>query len=206
MYAARLSQARVAHIVFGLGTYFGCLAFDRLMGTEDSPDIVRKRAQQLRETLTELGPSFIKAGQVLANRPDIVREDYMNELCILQVRLHLRCSCVCVYMWDPIMAPAIVWQVHPFAALLSELSTVLHPAGATYALVLSELLPMDSPAWCNCWQQSSLSFAATVAPSRRNGWLEVWAAVGVRSLGKQQCPGNLHVTSKLGAVVVQQCR
>jgi predicted unusual protein kinase regulating ubiquinone biosynthesis (AarF/ABC1/UbiB family) len=31
-----------------------------------------------------LGPSFIKAGQVLANRPDIVREDYMNELCTLQ--------------------------------------------------------------------------------------------------------------------------
>lgn len=37
-----------------------------------------------RETLTYLGPSFIKAGQVLASRPDIVREDYMNELCTLQ--------------------------------------------------------------------------------------------------------------------------
>ena len=34
--------------------------------------------------LTALGPSFIKAGQVLASRPDIVREDYMNELCTLQ--------------------------------------------------------------------------------------------------------------------------
>lgn len=34
--------------------------------------------------LTDLGPSFIKAGQVLASRPDIIREDYMNELCILQ--------------------------------------------------------------------------------------------------------------------------
>lgn len=31
-----------------------------------------------------LGPSFVKAGQVLANRPDILREDYMNELCVLQ--------------------------------------------------------------------------------------------------------------------------
>ena len=38
------------------------------------------------ETLTALGPSFIKAGQVLASRPDIIREDYMNELCVLQVR------------------------------------------------------------------------------------------------------------------------
>jgi predicted unusual protein kinase regulating ubiquinone biosynthesis (AarF/ABC1/UbiB family) len=78
-------QARVAQIVTGLGTYFGCLAYDRLTGTEDNTETVRRRAQQLRETLTDLGPSFIKAGQVLANRPDIVREDYMNELCILQV-------------------------------------------------------------------------------------------------------------------------
>ena len=34
--------------------------------------------------MTALGPSFIKAGQVLASRPDIVREDYMDELCVLQ--------------------------------------------------------------------------------------------------------------------------
>ena len=45
---------------------------------------VKKRATQLRDLLTRLGPTFIKAGQVLANRPDIVREDYMNELCVLQ--------------------------------------------------------------------------------------------------------------------------
>ena len=37
-----------------------------------------------RRTLTRLGPSFIKAGQVLASRPDIVRADYMEELCTLQ--------------------------------------------------------------------------------------------------------------------------
>jgi hypothetical protein len=79
------AQARISHITWGLGSYFACLAYDRFMGTEDSPDTVKRRAQQLRETLTELGPSFIKAGQVLANRPDIVREDYMNELCTLQV-------------------------------------------------------------------------------------------------------------------------
>ena len=34
--------------------------------------------------MTALGPSFIKAGQVLASRPDIVRADYMEELCTLQ--------------------------------------------------------------------------------------------------------------------------
>ncbi|KAJ7563673.1 hypothetical protein O6H91_03G120400 [Diphasiastrum complanatum] len=46
--------------------------------------MVPLRAEQLRNLLCDLGPSFIKAGQVLANRPDIIREDYMNELCILQ--------------------------------------------------------------------------------------------------------------------------
>lgn len=37
-----------------------------------------------RDLLTDLGPCFIKAGQVLANRPDIIRQDYMDELCVLQ--------------------------------------------------------------------------------------------------------------------------
>jgi hypothetical protein len=44
--------------------------------------------------LTALGPSFIKAGQVLANRPDIMREDYMRELAVLQVCLGV---CVCLH-------------------------------------------------------------------------------------------------------------
>lgn len=57
---------------------------DRLSGAEDDPDLVRRRATELRDLLTRLGPTFIKAGQVLANRPDIVRQDYMNELCVLQ--------------------------------------------------------------------------------------------------------------------------
>jgi hypothetical protein len=79
-------QLRALNIVARLGTYFGCLWWDRVTGHEDTPDRVRLRASQLRDMLTTLGPSFIKAGQVLANRPDIVREDYMNELCVLQVR------------------------------------------------------------------------------------------------------------------------
>jgi hypothetical protein len=85
----RPRQLRALNIVVRLGTYFGALAWDRVTGSEDTPEVVRLRAQQLRDMLTVLGPSFIKAGQVLANRPDIVREDYMNELCVLQVGLGL---------------------------------------------------------------------------------------------------------------------
>jgi hypothetical protein len=74
--------SRCAEIVFSLGTYWASLSWDCLLGK--SEEQVPYRAQQLRRLLCTLGPSFIKAGQVLANRPDIVREDYMNELCILQ--------------------------------------------------------------------------------------------------------------------------
>jgi predicted unusual protein kinase regulating ubiquinone biosynthesis (AarF/ABC1/UbiB family) len=77
-------QCRVVHISARMGFFFGNLWLDQVLGRGDTPDIVKSRAAQLRETLTALGPSFIKAGQVLANRPDIMRSDYMNELTILQ--------------------------------------------------------------------------------------------------------------------------
>jgi len=51
---------------------------------EDDPQMVKRRASELRKMLVRLGPAFVKAGQVLANRPDIVRADYMEELCKLQ--------------------------------------------------------------------------------------------------------------------------
>ncbi|XP_039123471.1 protein ACTIVITY OF BC1 COMPLEX KINASE 1, chloroplastic [Dioscorea cayenensis subsp. rotundata] len=74
--------ARGAQIVWNLGFYWSALTYDCLVGRDE--EVVPYRARQLRNLLCDLGPSFIKAGQVLANRPDIIREDYMNELCILQ--------------------------------------------------------------------------------------------------------------------------
>ncbi|KAK9804231.1 hypothetical protein WJX72_002551 [[Myrmecia] bisecta] len=76
--------ARGAEMIYRIGKFFVGLQLDKYSGQEHSQEQVRFRAAQLRETLTVLGPSFIKAGQVLASRPDIVREDYMNELCTLQ--------------------------------------------------------------------------------------------------------------------------
>ncbi len=85
-------QARITDMVVKLGTYWGVhqvrskrwrrqsLSFlilhlcppppqvDGIMERGDTPAIVKERAAQLRELLTALGPSFIKAGQVLANR------------------------------------------------------------------------------------------------------------------------------------------
>jgi predicted unusual protein kinase regulating ubiquinone biosynthesis (AarF/ABC1/UbiB family) len=74
--------SRGVEIVWTLGLYWSTLTYDFLVGRDE--EVVPFRARQLRNLLCNLGPSFIKAGQVLANRPDIIREDYMNELCILQ--------------------------------------------------------------------------------------------------------------------------
>ncbi|CAI7867661.1 unnamed protein product [Closterium sp. NIES-54] len=73
---------RGTEIVWELTMFFLSLSYDKLVGLDERN--VPTRAAQLRRLLCRLGPSFIKSGQVLANRPDIIREDYMNELCILQ--------------------------------------------------------------------------------------------------------------------------
>ena len=46
-----------------------------------------KRAAQLRRLLTHLGPTFIKVGQALSTRPDLVPKDYLDELIKLQDQL-----------------------------------------------------------------------------------------------------------------------
>ncbi len=44
----------------------------------------RDRAEQLTETMLELGPAFIKVGQVLSTRPDIVPPTYVEAFSTLQ--------------------------------------------------------------------------------------------------------------------------
>lgn len=46
-----------------------------------------KRAVQLREMLTKLGPTYIKIGQALSTRPDLVAPNYLDELATLQDQL-----------------------------------------------------------------------------------------------------------------------
>ncbi len=46
-----------------------------------------KRAAQLRHILTRLGPTFIKVGQALSTRPDLIRKDFLDELVKLQDQL-----------------------------------------------------------------------------------------------------------------------
>lgn len=47
----------------------------------------RKRAQELLEIISGLGPAVIKAGQALSSRPDLLPNEYLEELQKLQDRL-----------------------------------------------------------------------------------------------------------------------
>ncbi|OUL18486.1 hypothetical protein BV378_36010 [Nostoc sp. RF31YmG] len=47
----------------------------------------RRRAAQLRELLTRLGPAYIKIGQALSTRPDLVPPTFLEELTKLQDQL-----------------------------------------------------------------------------------------------------------------------
>ncbi|PMB19273.1 ABC1 kinase family protein [Fischerella thermalis] len=47
----------------------------------------RRRAIQLRQILTKLGPAYIKIGQALSTRPDLVPPTYLEELTQLQDKL-----------------------------------------------------------------------------------------------------------------------
>ena len=39
---------------------------------------MQKRATQLRDLLTKLGPSFVKVGQALSSRPDLLPKPYLE--------------------------------------------------------------------------------------------------------------------------------
>ena len=54
-----------------------------------SPDaaVQQQLARRILNTLTGLGPCFIKVGQALSTRPDLVRRDWLEELTKLQDNL-----------------------------------------------------------------------------------------------------------------------
>ena len=64
-------------IGFGWG-----LLWDRQTGRQEKNEA--KRAVQLRKVLTKLGPAYIKIGQALSTRPDLVPPAFMEELVKLQ--------------------------------------------------------------------------------------------------------------------------
>lgn len=80
-----LALARQLKIIFLLG--FFCLQLILDQWFDKNKKNRQKRAEQLRKILTDLGPTFIKVGQALSTRPDLIRKDFLPELIKLQDQL-----------------------------------------------------------------------------------------------------------------------
>ncbi len=73
---------RAIKIIWFFGSFLLLLQLDRW--TNQPVAISQRRATQLRDILTNLGPTFIKVGQALSTRPDLIRRDFLDELIKLQ--------------------------------------------------------------------------------------------------------------------------
>jgi predicted unusual protein kinase regulating ubiquinone biosynthesis (AarF/ABC1/UbiB family) len=80
-----LVLARAVKVICFFGFFLLDLIFDKWFNKEEKNKL--KRAEQLREILTQLGPTFIKVGQALSTRPDLIRRDFLEELIKLQDQL-----------------------------------------------------------------------------------------------------------------------
>ena len=58
-----------------------------LQGNSSSARTQKRLAERILTTLTNLGPCFIKVGQALSTRPDLVRRDWLDQLTRLQDNL-----------------------------------------------------------------------------------------------------------------------
>ncbi len=76
---------RLLEIVFYFVSFAFSLWWDKVRGKSIANE--RLRAIRLREILTKLGPAYIKVGQALSTRPDLVPPTYLDELSKLQDQL-----------------------------------------------------------------------------------------------------------------------
>ena len=77
--------ARLISIIFPFSTFALGIWWDNLTG--NSIPKQKKRARQLIRILTKLGPAYIKIGQALSTRPDVVPPTYLEELTTLQDKI-----------------------------------------------------------------------------------------------------------------------
>ncbi|MEW5298504.1 MAG: hypothetical protein WDW36_001619 [Sanguina aurantia] len=77
--------SRAILIATSLGGFVAAVASDVALGNVEVN--MAKRAGELRDLLSGLGPSFVKIGQALSSRPDLLPRVYLEALSVLQDRL-----------------------------------------------------------------------------------------------------------------------
>jgi len=78
---------RIWQTLVPIGLYLVSVAIDWLTRRLANPDHARARAKEAADLVASLGPAFIKAGQALSTRPDIVPPLLLEELAGLQDQL-----------------------------------------------------------------------------------------------------------------------
>jgi ubiquinone biosynthesis protein len=82
----RMREITGVAVKHGFGYFFERHRLQTLLplGRRRHPHLPGQRGRHVREMLDELGPTFVKFGQVLSTRPDIVPKDILDELVKLQ--------------------------------------------------------------------------------------------------------------------------
>ncbi|MEY3768898.1 MAG: hypothetical protein RLZZ11_1968, partial [Cyanobacteriota bacterium] len=77
----------ISRLIVLLSQLLGLALVLVLQGGSRDPKVQQRLGQRIFTTLTNLGPCFIKLGQALSTRPDLVRRDWLDELTKLQDNL-----------------------------------------------------------------------------------------------------------------------
>ncbi len=76
---------RVLSVIYMFAGFLWGLVWDKF--TKQEAKNQTKRARHLLQIITKLGPTYIKVGQALSTRPDLIRADFLAELVKLQDQL-----------------------------------------------------------------------------------------------------------------------
>ncbi len=138
-----------------------------------------KRAAQLRHILTRLGPTFIKVGQALSTRPDLVRKDFLDELIKLQDQLppfdndtafaiiesELERPVSEVYRQispDPVAAASLGQVYHAYLHTGEEVAVKVQRPNLLKYLTLDLYLMRKSAGWLSRWLPLNLGHDLTL--------------------------------------------